>query len=83
MIQLKANQFFNDETELSQEASTLQLPPGTDMTQDIIVTTDNNRKLVFKFSHTEPMDGGGDIGEWSYKPVDTDIKIKVLTIWND
>lgn len=83
MIHLKANMFHQDATELSQEASSLQLPPGTDMKQDITVTSTDGREMLYTYTGSSMNDGGEDIGEWSYKPVDTTSRIKVLTIWND
>lgn len=86
MIHLNTNDLWYDGStkEFSQEVSSLQLPPGTNMEQNIELKSHKTGDIVeFRFKQTTMDDGGEDIGEWEYVPVESGININRLTIWND
>lgn len=87
MLQLNTKNFWYDAStkEFSQELSSLQLAPGTDMEQNIQLTSHRTGDVVeFQHKQTNMSDvGDEDIGEWEYVPVQSGVNINLLTIWND
>jgi hypothetical protein len=86
MIHLNTKDLWYDGStkEFSQEASTLQLPPGTDMEQNIELKSHKTGSVVeFRFKQANRSDTEEDISEWEYVPVESGINISQLTIWND